>query len=343
MDSAVPEHLRCPRTRQRRVPDDYAPPFASPVARFDSGLKQVVMAYFGIQHPVLHSRAAREGMDRLESDMQRPDGPRHVDRASYVDEAGYYSLINIAYWSDPQAFDRWFASHGQGWTKGLSKVDRCGTFVEVVKPAVERFETLFSSLAPEGVARLGCGFSGNVQEHGYWGGARDRLPLAQTDGLASGGYPVVVADGLTQRVIPHENLCLIRSGQDWSSTVGEERRMYVSDIEPVLRAGMEFLRDSGSEVGCFANRYVRLLDQQGQPLEKSFGMSLWTSLSALERWSESHPTHLAIFGVAMKYLKRMGTDGQLKLYHEVAVIEARDQFYEYSNCHPQTGMLRSAR
>ena len=32
--------------------------------------------------------------------------------------------------------------------------------------------------------------------------------------------------------------------------------MYLEDVEPVLRAGMEFLRDEGAAVGCFANRYV---------------------------------------------------------------------------------------
>ena len=33
MESAIPEHLRSARTRHRRVPDDYAPPYPSFVAR----------------------------------------------------------------------------------------------------------------------------------------------------------------------------------------------------------------------------------------------------------------------------------------------------------------------
>ena len=41
------------------------------------------------------------------------------------------------------------------------------------------------------------------------------------------------------------NLCLIRSGQDWGDTEADERRMYLRDVEPVLRAGMDFLRDEG--------------------------------------------------------------------------------------------------
>ena len=34
MESAIPEHLRSTRTRHRRVPDDYAPPYPSFVAHY---------------------------------------------------------------------------------------------------------------------------------------------------------------------------------------------------------------------------------------------------------------------------------------------------------------------
>ena len=143
------------------------------------------------------------------------------------------------------------------------------------------------------------------------------------------------------RIVPHENLCLIRSGQDWSDTEDSERRMYLEDVEPVLRAGMEFLRDDGLSCGCFANRYMRVVDAGGKPVEKSFGMSWWKSLDALERWSESHPTHVAIFGAAMKYLMKLGPAAKLRLYHEVTVAAADEQYFEYRNCHPKTGMLRA--
>ena len=33
MESAIPEHLRSARTRHRRIPDDFAPPYPSFVAR----------------------------------------------------------------------------------------------------------------------------------------------------------------------------------------------------------------------------------------------------------------------------------------------------------------------
>lgn len=118
--------------------------------------------------------------------------------------------------------------------------------------------------------------------------------------------------------------------------------MYVEDVEPVLRAGMNFLRDNGLQIGWFSNRYMTVVDSNCRPAEKTFGMSWWKSLAALERWAESHPTHLAIFGAAMKYLCTIGPAAKLKLYHEVTVAAADEQYFEYCNCHAKTGMLRAA-
>ena len=53
------------------------------------------------------------------------------------------------------------------------------------------------------------------------------------------------------RIRPHQNLCIIRSGQDWGETDEAERRMYFEDVEPFLTAGMRFLRDEGRAIGCY--------------------------------------------------------------------------------------------
>ena len=217
-----------------------------------------------------------------------------------------------------------------------------GTFIEVLSPSVNDYETLFSSLGrPEGVATLADNLSGEIMEHAYWGGMRDRIPHSQTSEMAPAGSPGLVRDGDRVRVKPHDNICLIRSGQDWSDTEAAERKMYLDDVEPVLREGMDFLRDEGLSIGCFANRYMKVLDRDGGPTEKSYGMSWWKSLAALERWAESHPTHVRIFGAAMKYLSSLGPAAKLRLYHEVTVARAADQFFEYRGCHERTGMLNA--
>ncbi|MFL6665485.1 MAG: phenylacetaldoxime dehydratase family protein [Rhizobacter sp.] len=339
MESAIPKHLQTARSRTRRIPDDYTPPYPATVARFKPGVRRVVMAYFGLQYtgtpaPVAASRA----LAGIAEGFAASHGPGHWDRARDVDRAGYTNVISIGYWDDPVVFDAWFEAVGSRWTRGDPDAG-IGTFVEVLRPAVERFETLFSGDTPEGVAAIAGELSEPVQEHAYWGGARDRIALSQTDALAPAGAPRIKVDGLRRTVIPHENVCLIRSGQDWSATQDEERRMYLRDVEPVLRAGMDFLRDEGGPVGCFSNRYMTVVDGAGRELDKSFGMGWWKSLAALERWSESHPTHVAIFGAAMKYLGTLGPAAKLKLYHEVTVAAAHEQFFEYFNCHPETGML----
>ncbi|WP_310451975.1 phenylacetaldoxime dehydratase family protein [Sulfuritalea sp.] len=340
MESAIPAHLRTARTRHRRVPDDYAPPYPSFVARHKPSTKRTVMAYFGLQFRGEPTGAVASALAQLDAAFEQGSVPGHWDRARYIDQAGFANVISIAYWDSAERFDNWFAASGAAWTADLHAGSGVGRFSEVLRPAVERYETLFS--APdraEGVAVLAEGMSDVVQEHAYWGGARDRIPLSQTDDLAPQGAASIERVGSRLRIKPQHNLCLIRSGQDWSDTDAEERRMYLEDVEPVLCRGMDFLRDEGLAIGCYSNRYMTVLDRHGKQIEKSFGMSWWKSLAALERWAESHPTHVAIFGAAMQYLSKLGPAARLKLYHEVTVAAADEQFFEYLDCHDRTGML----
>lgn len=343
MESAIPVHLKANRTRHRRVPDDYQPPYPSFVARHRPAVTHVVMAYFGVQCAgTTPSAAATTMLEWVSAAFAAADGPRHSDRASYVDEFGYLNVVSVAYWDDRDAFKTWFPAVRDGWTGAGKDQDGVGTFVEVLSPSVDHYETLFSSLGrPEGVATLADAMSGEVMEHAYWGGMRDRIPLSQTSEMAPAGVPELIRDGNRLRVKPHDNVCLIRSGQDWSGTEAAERKMYLDDVEPVLRAGMDFLRDEGLAIGCFANRYMSVVDRDGRPSEKTYGMSWWKSVAALERWAESHPTHVRIFGAAMKYLSSLGPAAKLRLYHEVTVARAEDQFFEYLDCHAQTGMLKA--
>jgi aldoxime dehydratase len=344
MESAIPAHLTVERrVHPARKSETFRPPYPSFSARFDPAVGQVVMAYLGLQYatPEPPAVVAAAQSDLLADLLAGASGPDHRDQARYVDEAGYHTILNILYWTDPQDFDRWL-DHRESWTGPRHRSEEAGFFSEVIRPTVQRFETLFSSDRTEGVSVASEKLSGEIQEHGYWGGARDRIPLAQTDRLDPSGELSVEMDSATGLVTvrPHGNLCLIRSGQQWSETGGDERRMYLEEVEPVLRAGMDFLRDDGLDVGCYANRYLRVTTDDGAETDKSFGMSWWRSLEDLESWSEFHPTHVAIFRAAMKYLSTMGADARLRLYHEVTVAEAGQQDFRYLGCHNRTGMLR---
>ena len=72
------------------------------------------------------------------------------------------------------------------------------------------------------------------------------------------------------------------------------------------------------------------------------GLSYWRSLAQMEQWSEHHPTHVAIFGTFMRIVQELEFTLDLRFFHEVSVLRADEQDYEYLNCHPETGLLRAA-
>lgn len=343
MESAIPEQLRCTRTRPARASSDYTPPYPAWVARFTPTTTQMVVGCFGVQCQG-GRRKALKAIQPILDQLSLHHGPRHHDLAHHVDAEGYDTVIAMAYWDAIAPFQQWRTRPDvDAWWQAPARLDEgVGYFREIFLPHVERFETLFSTPDKfEGAALLASHLSDEIQEHGYWGGMRDRIPASQNDGLVAGrtsadrprpGHRVVVQGP--------DNVALIRSGQDWGETDGEERRLYLRSIEPVLGAGMDFLEQKGESVGCHYNRYMQHIDLEGDPIEKSFGLSLWRTLEHMERWSESHSTHLAIFGTFMQVVQQMNFQLKLRLYHEVSVIKAEEQHFEYINCHPKTGFLR---
>jgi aldoxime dehydratase len=330
------------RTQPKRTPPDWAPPFPAWSAVFGDKIKQVVMAYFGVQSKTGEEKPAS---DEIAVYLGRGEAPDHVDRAHYIDEAGYSTTILIGYWLDPTRYEAWTASSGfAAWWAARDQVDdQLGYFIEVIAPDHDRFETLFSSPSfTHGITSAAEGFGEPIVEHGYWGGMRDRLPIAAIDPLGAGKEFSVAKDGKRVRVTPGENLCLIRSGQRYGATEGIEREIYLDEVEPALRAGMDYLRDNGHEIGCIATRYMMELGADGSAQEVTFGMSWFKSLGHLESWSAHHPTHLHIFGTFLKMAQKLGPAMKLELWHEVSVLPSAGQVFEYVNCHPMTGLLKLA-
>ena len=344
MESSIAPHLTVERTRTKRVGDSYTPPYPSYSVRFAEGANLLVCALFGVQSQKPLSTEAKEASAGMWELCAQEDGPMSRERAVHTDEQGFENQVIIGYWDDAEAFGRWFAVHRDALIGAGMEPANHGRWIEVVSPKASGFETLYSSNTfPEGAARVATGgFSGEIQEHGYWGSMRDRLPVAQTEPLDPVGSPSVPAGSGIVRVEPHDNLAIIRSGQDWSLCGEAERASYFGDVEPQLKAGMDFLASEGATIGCYANRYMTSSDGDGGLLEQTFGLSFWHSLADMERWAESHPTHVAIFMAAMKFLQT-NAGARLRLSHEVAVVSRHQQYYEYNNCHATTGMLGASR
>ncbi len=347
MESAIDTHLKCPRSLTRRIADDYQPPFPMFVARAGEDMRQVVMGYLGVQYLGEDNKLkALAALKHIVADFALPDGPGEYDLTHHTDAQGYDNLIAVGYWRDQETYARWLAAPQvqQWWQSDERLSEGLGYFREVVCPRADQFETLyaFTEQLP-GVGAIMDGISGDIQEHGYWGSMRDRFPASQTDRMAANGHLEIIegVPGAAGRVIvkAHDNIALIRSGQDWADTDSAERKLYLDEIEPTLRDGMNFLRDNGQAVGCYSNRYVRYIDTDGNFLDKSYNVGHWRSLDLLERWAESHPTHLRIFVTFFRVVSGLQ---KLRLYHEVSVFDAGNQLYEYINCHAQTGMMRDA-
>jgi aldoxime dehydratase len=347
MESAIDKHLKCPRTLSRRVPDEYQPPFPMWVGRADEQLEQVVMGYWGVQYRGEDQReTALNAMRHIAASLSLPDGPLSHDLTHHTDNSGYDNLMIVGYWKDPAAYCRWLRTPEviEWWSSEDRVSDGLGYFREIVAPRAEQFETLygFRDELP-GVGAVMDSISDEIEEHGYWGSMRDRFPISQTDWMAPCGELTVIAGDPAKggRVVVqgHDNIALIRSGQDWADAGDDERSLYLNEILPTLQAGMDFLRDSGKDLGCYSNRFVNYIDLDGNFLNLSYNIGHWRSLEKLERWAESHPTHLRIF---VTFFRVATSLSKLRLYHEVSVSDAKDQVFEYINCHPQTGMLRDA-
>lgn len=342
MESAIPDRLVLDRTEPLRMRSGWSPPSPAFSARFNDDVDTVVMAYLGTQYrESVAPAAATEAVAALRESTAKADGPAHRDSARFVDSNGYTNDLNVLYWLDLGAYERW-AEENLHWTDPVSRAsDDVGFFLEVATPSFDRFETIFGGRKMEGASVLSVGISEEIPEHGYWGSARDRFPVAQADSLAPDGSLEFARDGDLVVVTPHENMCLIRSGQDWAKTVDEPRERYLGTIEPVLAAGMTFLEEEGVAIGCYGNRYVTVTDDDGTELSKSYGTSWWHSLAELEKWSKSHPTHLKIFGTFGQYVREFGGAVGLRLYHEVTVMEAGQTRFEYLGCHDRTGLLNA--
>ena len=345
LEPAIPSHLRVPRTLPLHAPQGFVPAHASYSARFRPEITGLTIAYFGLQSAI--PEAGDQGLfARILAALARADGPLFWDVASQVDDQGYANRVVAAYWRDQTQTRRWEEQLGADWWyRGLDPTGPIGAFREVFLPSVRDAETTFSHRHPEGFARIADAMSGKTDTHEYWGSARDRIPRAQTDDLTPNGQPglasATAGDETLGRLVvvtPHDNICLLRSGQDWSETHGEERDLYLDHVKPYLDAGMDELSREGLPFGCYFNRYLRL-EEPGRT-ERTYSLSAWHSLAALEAWVKAD-THLKIWGAGIKHYKRAGEAARLRLYHELAVLRAEDQSFAYFNCHRRTGMLNA--
>jgi hypothetical protein len=360
LECAIPEHLRKERKCPVSTPPNYVPPFPAYCARFPDGMDTLVMAIMGAQYA---SASGNDGVGIAKIkdfvvNASQSVRPSFWEVTAVVDKKGAYNIAVIAYWPSAELHENWQKESGFDvwWQSEDRENESHGWFQEVLRPTVDRFETVFSNHEhPEGAANMQEKISGEMEEHAYWGSMRDRLAAAQDDELngnkwgsanrSANGSQTNGGSSNRVRVPGKKNLCVIRSGQDWSDTLPEERQLYLETMHPVLIKGMAFLRDQGREIGCFAMNLWDVIDPNTYEAnrESTFGLGYFDDLASLEYWSKSHQTHINIFGGFLMYAKKLNNVLSLRLFHEIYVLEPDQQLFEYVGCHEETGMVNALR
>jgi len=346
MESAIPDHLLRPRLRHARVADDFRPPGRAVVPRFDASVTSVSVACLGLQHsPMSLNEVAASPSAWLGAQLQADDGPRQFDLAEFIDGTGHRNLLWSAYWLD-DGFEPWWQRVGHRWTGDATlfptTFPALGRFAEIFTPSVDRIEAITDGEPLHGLASLASRLSGPVREQGYWGSMRDRIALSQTDAMAPQGEFRAQVDGPRITLQAPANLCVIRTGQDWSEAGPIERAAYLERIAPTMRSSTDLLQSSGAAFACLCSRHAWPLDGRGTRRDASFGLSLWRSLADLERWAEVQPTHLASYVGSVRHAERFGAATRFSRYHEVLVPAAQQARFEYRHCHAGTGVLPHA-
>ncbi|WP_282605076.1 phenylacetaldoxime dehydratase family protein [Pelagibius sp. Alg239-R121] len=332
------------RRHPLRMPPDWVPPYPSFMSELGENASAASMAVMGCQFDAKDLLLAVEFASGLAALMRETGVANHVDlSACECDSAGRSQLVATGYWLKSGALTSFFdhPTFKAYWARHSLDGLGYGVFREVFDIPVERFETLHSDPTHlVGVAHAREGVSDPIDRHAYWGSMRDRLPASAGDALDPSGS-VEILEQVSNRIVvrPNENVAVIRSGQDLGGVDGIERREYYADVEPVLRKGMAFLRDEGEEVNCLDCRYMAFVDDTGSATDHTFGLAYFRSLADLERWSEHHPTHLAIFNAFLEFAPRYGPAMKSRYWHEVSVLPAHSLFAEYVNCAPGTGFL----
>ncbi len=337
---------------QRSRPDDYEAPYPAYSAVFTADTQEYSMALFGLQ---LHDTAAqtaaqaealRDGFVAL-CERDGDGRPLHVESGRQdCDEQGSGNEVVIPYWrdaADQQAF--WARDDVQalldqpppaavGWWReavaGRTSAVDANYSLENVRYGIARH----TEREPE-------------QFHAYFGSMRDRVPdflAGRADG-APGQIDVArrePASTLGQRLkisgFP-EKLCVIRGGFGWDQATPKEQEAFKDEMLPVFKAGADYLRDHREDSNCISLRFIREHEtglDSGVQVEV---LGWFLTLADLERWTRSHPTHLAIYQGVLKYMAKFQFEPKLNLGHEVAVVDASGIEAEYCNCHAMTGFL----
>lgn len=305
------------------------------------------VAFFGVQGPdegALNESGFLGWV--LKSLADHPNGPSVYDNARYTDNAGQLTYVTTAYWVDEERWDSWSSDPtATAWWEAPERLSGpVGSWREILHVPAERQESIYWIDYPAGLMR-----SSDVSVYptpycGYYGAMRDRLPLSASDPLDSpveklSPAPNRDSRGQRWRVHPPANLAVIRSANTWGRMDAEQRADYEQKLRVPLYTGMDYLDQNAVPTGCASLRMLTTTGTDWSLEPEQHALGYFLSLRHMESWAEGHSTHAAIFKAAITRYKQYGSTNQLRTWHEVFVLPEHGHLFEYTNCHPTTGLL----
>lgn len=341
-------HVEYPRVVPARKPQGHQPAAPRYTLRWQDPVETMVSEYYGMQRADLSWDQQRAFFDQVQASFSHPDGPAAHEVMRFTDEAGETNAIVVAYWLDATRHARWSISADfPKWFVGQERLASgdIGYWKETIAVPYDRHETIYS--APNykiGFARTPNSSIESMTTNGYFGAARDRIPISAIDRLESPLRQTppkprpVGSRGRRLRVSTPHNMTALRSGQFWVGAGPEQLEDYQENLQPKLMRGMNFLLDNKEETGTLALRVMTNLDADGKERAETSVLAYFLSLDQLEDWSKSHVTHLDIYRHAIAMNRQFKEKREVVTWHEVFVMPAATSF-EYVNCHSRTGVL----
>jgi aliphatic aldoxime dehydratase len=340
-------HVEYPRVVPERKPPGHQPAAPRYTLRWHDPVETMVSDYYGTQRAGLGWEEQQQFFQRVEASLAHPDGPAAHEIMRFTDEAGETNAVVVAYWLDATRHARWSATaEFPRWFSAAERLSGdAGYWKETIAVPYDRHETIYS--APHyriGFARTANSSIESMTTNGYFGAARDRVPVSAIDPLES---PLqqrpptprqVDSRGRRLRVATPHNMTALRSGQFWVGAGPEQLADYRENLQPKLMRGMNFLLDHKGETGTLALRVMTNLDTDGKERAETSVLAYFLSLAQLEDWSKSHETHLDIYRHAIAMNRQFKEKREVVTWHELFVMPQATSF-EYVNCHAKTGVL----
>ena len=338
-----------PRRIPARRPQNHEPRAPRWMATFVEAVSMMTADYIAIQTSDSNSPESINFLNLIRSAHRTPrqDSPEAWELTSFVDGAGRFNLVHIGYWRDPNKHAAWIlgAPLGKWFTSLDARHANFGAWRETIQVPVDRLETIVSKEGWSfGLANCPMIEMRLTTTNGYFGAARDRFPLSAIDRLEAPSphrrrATPALSLGRRLRAECGHNTAVIRSGQHWASSLGEQLVDYESSLQPKLMAGMDHLSRNQETEGVLSLRVMTNHDLESfASVQQTSVLAYFNSLEPLEKWAESHATHAAIYEHAIDKQREFGADRQVVTWHEVFIV-TRNSNFEYVNCHADTGIL----